>query len=42
MDVQVDLSTLEAALHNGSDPARVSAAEAILILTGSREHAELD
>lgn len=42
MDATVDLSPLEAALDHGSDPARVSAAEAILILTGPKQQAELD
>jgi HEAT repeat protein len=42
MDVPVDLIPLEAALDHGSDPARVSAAEAIIILTGPKQLAELD
>jgi HEAT repeat protein len=38
----VDLEILGAALQNGSDPARVSAAEAILVLTGPKKLAERD
>jgi HEAT repeat protein len=42
LDAPVDLEILGAALQNGSDPARVSAAEAILVLTGPKKLAERD
>lgn len=42
MGAQADLEVLAAALDNGSDPARVSAAEAILILAGPESIAEFD
>ena len=42
MGAPADLEVLAAALENGSDPARVSAAEAVLILAGPENIAEFD
>lgn len=42
LGADADLRVLEAALDHGSDPARVSAAEAILILAGPESIAEFD
>jgi hypothetical protein len=42
MDQKVDLGPLEAALESGDDASRVSAAEALLVLTGPARLAERD